>query len=306
MRMGTRVLVRCRSCIGIYVACRNTRRTPVVHWSNASLFSPGDNENAWNLYFEPIGPNIQLLPPEAEFFPSPWSNEALNSQAFCQVRLDRPGGSYGIGLLPRHEQMVVSDTYVGVPDLWPWLEPGDVDFGTSPVEAKRRLARKYLRFRPHLVAAVDSIWSQHMAGRRWLAVHIRGSDKGVELDNLEEVNNLYPKIMDDWISKNETGAIFLMTDSIQQYFKMKERYGSRILVLKNIRTQSKIGVHLGRNDPVKVAEQVIIDTLLASRCEEFLGNGASNVSLAVECLKEWPVGAYRLIGPDWRDVRFAL
>jgi protein O-GlcNAc transferase len=292
--------------LGSVLLAEMTGRTPTVHWSSASLFSPGDGKNAWDRYFEPIGPELPLVPRAESYFPEPWDHDALQSDALCQVRVQRPVGSHGLALLPRAEQVVVSDTFVGVNDLWPWLEPGNVDFGTSLIATKRRLATRYLRVRPHLTATVDNIWSRYMAGRRWLAVHIRGSDKVDELDTLADVNSLYPARIDQWLAQDEDRAVFLMTDSIPHFFAMRERYGPRLLTLKAIRTQSKVGVHRGGHDPVQVAEQVLVDTLLATRCDAFLGNGTSNVSLAVEYLKDWPAGTYQFVGPDWREVRYTL
>lgn len=292
--------------LGSLLLSEMTGRTPTVHWSGASLFSPEDGNNAWDRFFEPVGPSRQELPRSASYFPDPWDFGAAQSERLCQVRERRPAGSYGIGLLPRQEDVVVSDTYVGVSDLWPWLEPTDIDFGTSMVETKRRLATKYLRLQPHLAGIVDTIWSQNMSGRKWLAVHIRGSDKTAELENLAEVNTQYPQAIDEWLAQNKDGAVFLMTDSIPHYFDMRARYGHRLLVLNAIRTQGVTGVHFAGHNPVQVAEQVLLDTFLATKCHAFLGNGTSNVSLAIEYLKNWEEGSYRLLGPDRRESRFTL
>lgn len=292
--------------MGSLLLAEMTGRTPTVYWSDASLFSPEDGNNAWDRYFEPVGPPRELLPRSDSYFPAPWNYALSQSDNLCQVRQQRPANSYGIGLLSRSEGVVVSDTFVAVSDLWPWLEPKDFCFGASLLATKRHLAKKHLQVRPHFSALVESIWSQNMAGRRWLAVHIRGSDKSVELDNLEAVNAQYPPIIDQWLAQGEGRAVFLLTDSIPQYIEMRRRYGKQMIALNTIRTQTNIGVHLAGNNPVQIGEQVLVDALLAAKCDEFLGNGTSNVSLAVEFLKDWQEGTYRLVGPDWRRSRFTL
>jgi hypothetical protein len=46
----------------------------------------------------------------------------------------------------------------------------------------------------------------------------------------------------------------------------------------------------------RLGEEVLVDALLAARCESFLGNGLSNVSCAVGQMKKWPAARLRLFG----------
>jgi len=63
-----------------------------------------------------------------------------------------------------------------------------------------------------------------------------------------------------------------------------------------LRSASTTGVHMQGHPGPTVAEEVIVDALLAARCEYFVGNQESNVSLAVASLKAWPRGFLAMLG----------
>ena len=87
----------------------------------------------------------------------------------------------------------------------------------------------------------------------------------------------------------------------------ERRYGARLLSTSCTRTDSGVGVHFQAHDaPDRIGAEVLVDTLLATRCEEFIGLGYSNVSLYAAYLKDWPPGACRLLGPNAHEAWNAL
>jgi hypothetical protein len=294
--------------LGSLLLAEMTNRIPLVHWGDNSLFSPSDGANAWTRYLEPVsGANLsELAAPGHSYFPPPWNAAATQSARGEPVRTERPRDSYGLGLLPRTESVVVSDTWVGVSDLIPWLEPGDPLHGKSRIEVTRYLVEKYLHLRPNIRTGIDAFAAQVLAKSKCLGVHIRASDKVAEVKDLADVNAQYIPWVEAFLADKPDWRIFLLTDSQSTLQTFLSRFPGRIIATASHRTDGRFGIHYSGHDPVEVAQQVIIDTYLATRCDAFVGNGASNVSLAVEYLRDWPDGTYALLGPDWRGIRFSL
>lgn len=293
--------------LGSILLAEMTGRQPVVHWGNNSLFSPGDSEDAWPLYFEPVGKarREDLVAPGLSYYPPEWTPEAIMSPRDDLVRSARRHGTYGIALLGRTENVVVSDTFLGVPDLHPWIEEASAYYGLPRLEIMRRLAEKYLRLQRPLVDRIDAFAQRHLQGRPWLGVHYRGSDKPAEVGSGFPTIAQYCAWIDAFIAAHPAFGIFLLTDSRPALDEFAARYSGRLLATESLRASSPRGVHYGRHDPVRLAHEVILDTYLATRCDVFVGSGTSNVSIAVEYLKRWPEGTCTLLGLDWRDGRFA-
>jgi hypothetical protein len=138
-----------------------------------------------------------------------------------------------------------------------------------------------------------------MAGRRWVAVHVRGSDKITELRDLELVNQQYQHRLSKMLQADPAMGIFLLTDSERFAREYREKYGERVLAADVARSGDATGVHYAGHEGRKLGEEVVMDAFLAARCDAFLGNGASNVSTAIRHLKDWAPGSFELIGPDF-------
>ena len=95
----------------------------------------------------------------------------------------------------------------------------------------RRLYARYIRLQPALQARVDAFAVARMAGRRWVAVHVRGSDKITELRDLELVNAAVPAPHRRRCCRPTPAmGIFLLTDSEHFARDYRQRYGDRVLV----------------------------------------------------------------------------
>jgi len=285
--------------IGQLLLAEMTGRAPVVYWGKNSLFRSPESGNAFELYFAPASDvsSGDLANPGSSFYPPKWSADNL-----LEEELNKWSGPYsrvaGIYLLHRTEDTVVSDFYTAVLDLIPWLEPGSEYLETSRSEIYRRLYTKYFRLRPHLQQKVETFWQQHMQGRRWLGVHVRGSDKVLEHASLERVNLEYFVHIDRLLGTDPSLGLFLLTDSEIFLDQYRQRYGARLLCTPCRRVAGEIGVHYAGFPGVQVAEEVILDAYLAARCDSFLGNGTSSVSNWVGYLKAWPQGRFALFEPD--------
>ena len=280
-----------------------TGRTPLVHWGSNSLFGSLGVDNAFEQFFQPVSQATvdDVAASVQSIYPPKWTRETL--RAVDVNKTQGPGSRVScLHLLARDDDLVVNDFHGKVDDLLPWIEP-DSDFhGLDYASVYRRIFDKYIRLQPPLAARIDAFQAQRMAGRRWLAVHVRGSDKVAELSDLALVNSLYHQRIEREIQADPAIGIFLLTDSEHFAREYRERYGDRILAADVARTSGIVGVHYGGHGGRKLGEEVVMDTWLAARCDGFLGNGASNVSTAVRHLKAWAPGTFELIGTDFLTV----
>jgi protein O-GlcNAc transferase len=291
---------------GCLLLAEITGRIPVTHWGKNSLYGDGTDNDAFQLYFEPISPVgipdvIQAAKKGAVFRPT-WSTETpqhepqpnwkrLYSQLPATIYLERP------------ETVVVSDFYIHLPDLVSSIPISDEWFGKTSAEVYRLLADKYLRVRPGIVAEIDAFDCAHMRGAEpIIAVHYRGTDKGVETDYMPSHETYF-----DLIDRDAAGwRIFLLTDEAQCIEAFVERYRSRVMFTNAIRSSSKIPVHLSRAaDRVRLGTDVLKDVYLALRCQKFIGLGMSNPSCIISVLKNWSEGDCILLGPSLLRPNFA-
>jgi hypothetical protein len=127
-----------------------------------------------------------------------------------------------------------------------------------------------------------------------VAIHIRGSDKLLEDQNLHTTNQASLSTL---AAINPTWRIFLLTDDEQWHTRIKDAYGNRVITTICQRTSTSTGVHyLPSIDRVRAGAEVMRDTLLALRADRFVGNGRSNVSAMIAVMKKWAPGDCTLIG----------
>ena len=286
--------------VGQLLLAELTGRTPVVQWGANTLFGAVGVANAFELFFRPVSGATQdgLAAWGQSFFPAKWTAATLRDENVNKFQ--GPGSrTSALHLMARDEDVVVSDFHGKVVDLIGWIEPDSPWHGLDYQAIYRRLYAKYIQLQPALQARVDAFANERMAGRRWVAVHVRGSDKITELRDLELVNAQYQHRIDRMLQADPAMGIFLLTDSEHFAREYRQKYGDRVLAADVARSADATGVHYAGHEGRKLGEEVVMDAHLAARCDAFLGNGASNVSTAIRHLKDWAPGSYELIGADF-------
>ena len=269
-----------------------TGRIPVVHWGSNSRFSELASADAFGLYFRPVSSyTIDDLPSRSStYYPPKWS--ASNLRAENVQKFDGLGSRLsGLYFLNRPEQVVVSDFHTPILNLIPWLTEDCMYFGMSVDDIYRHLLLNRLTLNARISELVEDYWRARMAGGEWIAVHARGSDKALEM-NLPRIDQEYFPKVDALLEEHSNLRIFLLTDSEPYLRQFAQRYGGRLTYTPATRTSTNEGVHYGKHPPRRVAEEVILDTYVAARCEFFVGNARSNVSAMIGYLKRWAPGRY--------------
>jgi len=284
--------------LGCLLLAEMTGRVPITHWGSNSLFTDGSDRDAFRLYFAPLSAfALDSLPAldAASFFPAKWS--AANLREEDNAKWQGPGARMGgLYFLNRPETVAVSDFYIGVVDLLPWIPATHKLRGKSLDDVYRYLAETYLRPRESISSQVEEFYRRHIRGLPTVAVHVRGSDKRLEMADLDRLNELYFDAID---RVDPSWRILLLTDDTRCVAVFQERYGDRVIVTDSIRTDNDLGIHYHSSvDRIRLGAEVMRDTYLALRCEKFIGNGRSNVSAMAAILKCWDPGACVLLAPS--------
>ena len=259
-----------------------TGRTPVVQWGRRCLFS-GGKDDGFGHFFAPVS-DVTLAELKvfggAGLFPAGWSLETLERDR----PVVRPGeGPAALEFLARPETILVCDQFLGVADLAPWIPPGHRLHGLSLPACFQALADTYLRPLPEITATADAFRARHLEGGPVLAVHLRGSDKVLEVPDVGEANQrslaLFEAMPAGW-------RILLLTDDARLAHRLRQRHGERLVMTDCRRSADATGIHYhpGEDGPA-LGREVLTDVLLALAADRFLGNGRSNVSALIATLR---------------------
>jgi protein O-GlcNAc transferase len=282
--------------LGSLLLAEVTGRIPVTHWGKNSLFGGGSTVDAFTHYFEPVS-KVTLHDLEqmtgASVFPPKWTSSDLAEEnvAKWEGPYSRAAALY---FLNRSETIAVSDFYIGVIDVAPWI-PDHHPMHSEPLQQiYRYLVNKYLRPTSAVLAACDAFFRTHLEGAPYLALHIRGSDKMLEDKDLEASCEM---LLSAVRSADATWPIFLLTDDVRWCERVKDEFGSRVITTDSQRTSTTTGVHyLPSADRLQVGREVLIDSLLAARADRFVGNGRSNVAGMIALMKDWRPEDCTLLG----------
>jgi protein O-GlcNAc transferase len=262
-------------------------RIPVTHWGKNSLFGGGSDEDVFGRYFEPVSRvnlNDIMALKGADYFPPKWSKGNLPAEDLQKWdgQFSRAAALY---FLNRPERVAVSDFYIGVADVAPWISAGHPMHNKALPDIFRYLIRKYLRPRRSILEECDRFQAEHLQGAPYAAIHIRGSDKVLEDPDLRVANEACLAAL---TQVDSSWRIFLLTDDQRWLDRVRSAHGGRVVSTECGRTNTDTGVHyLATSQGLRAGTEVMIDTYLAARADRFIGNGRSNVSAMIALLNDW-------------------
>jgi predicted O-linked N-acetylglucosamine transferase (SPINDLY family) len=273
-----------------------TQRQPIVLWGKNCLFRRASDADAFGHFFRPVSAaNLDQVPITASIYPPKWN--ALNLLEEDVNKWTGPHSRIAAQqLFARDETLVVSDFYATLHSIMPWIDSSSAYFGKTEEAIYEELFQKYLKPVPRLQFLIDDFHRRHMQGRPWVAVHMRGSDKVAESPHLAQTNAAYAPYVKRIVELNPEIGVFLLTDSQLILDEFKASYGERVLSTSASRSATSTGVHMSGGDGHSLGDEVVLDAYLAARCDYFVGNVESNVSVAIASLKSWPNGFSFLLG----------
>lgn len=239
-----------------------------VFFNSACLYWIPDgwngSRNVWEYYFEPLSdvhaPCLLGLDEERAMRVGVAEVEAmLKDDRIALVYTHRSGRTGMAGALNEHDRPFV-----------------------------KRIIDRHIRVKPAVQMKADKFFNDHMAGRRVVGLHYRGTDKHQELvTSVPSFEKATERTIADYLNVVDRLAplsmVYLATDSQAAVEAAKIRLGDRLLHHPDwIRSSDDRPVHFGMDwaNPAKQGEEAVIDWTLLSRCS-FLVHGVSNFSAAV-------------------------
>lgn len=276
-------------------------RKPIVLWNQDSPYWVAGTENAWDVYFEPVGDiDLDAVRLANSFCPSGLDGEAALGRSVNSYVTGKRDGILSLAHLRSDAEVIVADGYSDMAELLPWA-PRAHRFRTMSIDAViREIFRTHIRLKPAIQAEIAGMASRFPADM--IAVHYRTP---ADIKTYEAVGNRpltldeYWPAIDDALAANPGAAIFLLTDFTPAIPEFRSRYGDRLHMIDDVlRVDDAKQIEITFNQEVardRLAMDVIRDAYLAARCTAFIGDGASGVSCAITFLKDWPAGTVRLL-----------
>ncbi len=270
-----------------------TERIPVVYWGKNCMYSIDENSDAFQQFFEPVSEyGIEdLIHEDFTYFPEVWNRDNLLENLLYPSRYV----SFE-DIIYNEANVIVQNSFIETEEMMYWIEKHPM-YGYLSRYLYSSMLKKYIRLQPLVSDEIGEFQDAYMINKFSIAVHIRGSDKIVEVDHLFDLNKRYPAEIDKVLKVQPEAKIFLMTDCrdiLEQYNQM---YPNKIICTECNRVlQNGPGSHFQEyEDKARKGLEIIKDTWLAARCDYFIGNGFSNVSLAISELKDWDKNAIKLL-----------
>lgn len=295
--------------VGMCMLAEITGRMPIVHWGGQSRYRTADGSDAWRTFFAPVSQTkiddaLAASQSGGHVYPTRYAPPGNSPAGTLANRWTGPESRLtGLRLLGRDEAVVVSDFHSGVIEMLPYVPEDHPLFGKSVHEARHLAMARYLRPTPEIVAAVDDFVRQHFGSAPVLGVHLRATDKVTEQADLAAINAQYPAAIARALAGRPDMKVFVMTDSEPFVAQCKAQFGDRVITTQAVRSSGTVGLHYmpHEGDRTHLGREVLIDTLIGTRCERFIGLASSNVSVFVRDLKNWAPGSCELFAKAYSD-----
>ena len=279
------------------------QRTPVIHWGVNSVYNSHPDSDCFSDYFNPISKLgiddvVGIVP---DVFPTIWQSRPLKDHIRRTRWRNTVNGQFykiaGPYYLNRSEKLVVSGEFSTIKMLLPWMLD-DFHYAnmaktpTAITDIYRDLIKRYLKPKKYLQNRADKFIQQSFKKTKgskkpaeFIAIHLRGTDKHREKqsNSLAEIN---AELINQVEQYEKQLPIFVMTDDSRQIETMKKRFGDRIHALDVTRsTDDDVGIHLTGKNKKKLAEEVIVDMLIAQKASHFFGCGFSYLACVISYMR---------------------
>lgn len=223
--------------------CEKNKILPVVHWGEQCLYydKRGHNgiiANAWEYYFEPVSTG----------------KHKKGDRLWLGFRSPEGGG---ISLLKDKAKHC----------------------STQACRKKfNTLIKKYIKIKQPVMDKIESFYLQHMAGKKTIGLHLRGTDKTKEMKPVEPLALI--QAANDYAAKHPGCQFLVATDEQNLLEQAQIELKGPVIFYEAHRSSNGQPIHFAQSDnKALLGEEVLIETLLLARCEALV-HTVSNVSIA--------------------------
>ncbi|HLB94167.1 MAG TPA: hypothetical protein VJJ81_02875 [Candidatus Babeliales bacterium] len=220
-------------------------KIPVVYWGENFLYyePTAPSQNAWQYYFEPV------------------SKLDYN---FSEDKFDNL-----VGGVPQY----------WVKDGYQLTHNNQSAYQQGLRDACHDIIDKYIKVRNHIKTKVDSFYDMHMKSVITIGIHLRGSDKYTEVGHID-VYKIINQANELANSLGDNVQFFVATDEIR-LLNLAKKHLNRPMInrestkIENLHTNLSIVQYMladekGNLNKLLLGEEVLIDTLLLSKCNTLI------------------------------------
>lgn len=289
------------SLMGQVYLAEITDRIPIVYWGDNFLYRNDGDECVFEHFFKPfnrLSISSVLQEQSTSIFPPKWNLENIKSENI-QKRQGKYSKMSALYYLYRSERLTIADYYAGIINIKPWLPTGhtlkDLDFD----QTYQYLVKKYLKPQEYIQTMANQFVLSKISAP-FVAVHARGSDKdegyramtSIPMKTLQCAKQRLDRLPGD-------SKLFLMTDDESLLTLYEREFGQRLVITDSQRSSSEIGVHYNPESNKRLAgEEMLVDMLVASQANCFIGLGLSNPSQLICYLGDFLKEDYILFGEN--------
>lgn len=224
--------------------CERNNVTPTVYWGKNSLYYQsggynGSENNVWEYYFEPIS-----------------------------------SVTYEPGMVD--ENIVVWDGY-RAPDESRLIPQTHKKYYSIHLDKEFRkkvhgFIQKYINIKPEIIHKIDSFYDAYMAGNKTIGIHIRGTDKNLELNHETPLEIICKEANKIAVQYGSGYQFFIATDEQRLLDEAKRLLKGPVVFVNAYRSVNGKPIHDSEHDysKAKAGEEVLIEAILLSKCDHLV------------------------------------
>jgi hypothetical protein len=140
---------------------------------------------------------------------------------------------------------------------------------------------QYLTVNDMIVKKVNDFFEAKLSKYYVIGIHIRGTDKQHNIGGRKILPHEYFKYIDYLLNKHDNSILFLATDDETCNTIMKEKYQGKLITYDNILRSKNNILYEKLDNNYKKGEDVIIDSLLLSKCNFLLYQSSAVSEFAI-------------------------
>lgn len=218
--------------------CIRNNKTPVIYWDDSFIF------------YDPQGLN-GITHNCWEYYFEPISALSYKPGDIVHKTFYAPDGSY----------------------IYSWKEP---ELIRNKYWVKKTLIDPFIRVKEPIQKKVDTFYETHMKGKKTVGIHLRGTDKSLE------VKQIAPESILAFAAQETDCQFFIATDEEKIVKLANQLLPGKIITYECYRSTDSHPIHMQKNLPYNralIGEEVLITALLLARCDTLIHTN-SNVAIA--------------------------
>ena len=266
-----------------------TGRTPLIDWRDGEYLPRG--QNAYPLLFEdPVGIDVSTFDDQTDVMPPLWAGHL--SEHPTDVIHEKFPDDHSNPFIYRKLSIDLArpDVPARVAVFWSYLpklarirrrvRSLDRYRGSSPAVATRAALSEYFTPNARVRGHVDRLFENR--DENVIGVHIRYTDRKVSLEGIKrEVTRLRSKLPEV--------PIFLATDNQRVQDEFRAEYDGVFVIDKSLGDDANsLHEHVAHEDPLREAENALVDMWALSRCRWLVHSRHSTFSVAAAAIGAIP------------------